>query len=279
MRIRIRHETRYAYATPAKAIIQMLRLTPRSHDGQHIVDWRVDVDVDCRLVRRDDAFGNVCHMFTAQGALDAVSVVVTGEIESFDTFGIVRGAAERFPPELYMRDTPLTHACAALRDFAAAEGARGKPPIDALHDLMGALHAAIAFDPAATASTTTAAEAFAQKRGVCQDFAHIFVACARSLGFPARFVSGYFLRDDVVDQAAGHAWAEVHIADLGWVGFDPANCICPREGHARVAAGPDYLHAAPVRGAFTGGAGETMSVAVRVAQTGGVTQSQSQSQS
>ena len=116
------------------------------------------------------------------------------------------------------------------------------------------------------------------KRGVCQDYAHIFIACARSGGVPARFVAGHFLRSDgMVNQQAGHAWAEAFVPDLGWVGFDPANGICTTDAHARVAIGLDYLGAAPVRGTRYGGGKETLSVAVKVDQAGRQGQSQSQS--
>ena len=104
---------------------------------------------------------------------------------------------------------------------------------------------------------------------MCQDYAHIFIACARSGGVPARFVSGHFLRSDgMVNQQAGHAWAEAFVPDLGWVGFDPANAICTTDAHARVAIGLDYLGAAPVRGTRYGGGTETLTVAVKVDQAG-----------
>jgi transglutaminase-like putative cysteine protease len=135
------------------------------------------------------------------------------------------------------------------------------------------------FDEDPTNSGTSAAEAFTLKRGVCQDYAHIFIACARTGGVPARFVSGHFLRSDgTVHQDAGHAWAEAYVDGLGWVGFDPANSICATDAHVRVAIGLDYLGAAPVRGTRYGGGAETLTVAVKVDQAGRGGQSQSQSQ-
>ena len=136
------------------------------------------------------------------------------------------------------------------------------------------------FDEDPTTSGTSAVEAFALKRGVCQDYAHVFIACARSGGVPARFVSGHFLRSDgKSSQEAGHAWAEAYVPDLGWIGFDAANCICTTDAHARVAIGLDYLGAAPVRGTRYGGGMETLTVAVKVEQAGRTGQWQSQSQS
>ena len=138
-----------------------------------------------------------------------------------------------------------------------------------LHALMVQIYEHMTFDEDPTNSGTSAAEAFALKRGVCQDYAHIFIACARSGGVPARFVSGHFLRSDgTVNQEAGHAWAEAFVPDLGWVGFDAANGICTTDAHARVAIGLDYLGAAPVRGTRYGGGTETLTVAVKVEQAG-----------
>ena len=138
-----------------------------------------------------------------------------------------------------------------------------------LHALMMQINEHMTFDEDPTNSGTSAVEAFALKRGVCQDYAHIFIACARSGGVPARFVAGHFLRSDgMVNQQAGHAWAEAFVPDLGWVGFDPANAICTTDAHARVAIGLDYLGAAPVRGTRYGGGMETLSVAVKVDQAG-----------
>ncbi len=125
-------------------------------------------------------------------------------------------------------------------------------------------------------ATTTAAEAFALKRGVCQDLTHIFIAAARSLGIPARYIGGHFHRDDgVTEQEAGHAWAEAFVPDLGWVAFDAANGLCATDAHVRVAVGLDYLGAAPVRGSRYGGGSEALDVAVRVNQVGSQSQRQS----
>ena len=127
-----------------------------------------------------------------------------------------------------------------------------------LHALLGRIHGEMTFDTDPTHTATTAAEAFALKRGVCQDLTHIFIAAARHLGVPARYVGGYFHRaDGVTQQDAGHAWAEAHVPALGWVAFDPANGICATDAHVRVAVGLDYLGAAPVRGARRGGGTES----------------------
>lgn len=278
MRIRIRHETVYRYAEPAKSAIQHLRLTPRNFDGQHVAQWRIDVDRDCRLRQSEDAYGNIVHRFTAEGPFSSISTMIEGDVTTFDTAGVASGAVERFPQALYLRETPLTAPSAEIVDFARAATAREYGPLGRLHALLGALYESLSFDTDATHAATTASEAFAHGKGVCQDFAHVFIACARALGLPSRYVSGYYLRSDADEQVAGHAWAEAYVANLGWVGFDPAHGVCPGEQHVRLAVALDYLGAAPIRGARAGGAGETLEVKVRVAPPRGQAQAHSQSQ-
>ena len=268
MRIRISHLTSYVYGTPATSVIQMLRLTPRNHDGQYVARWRIDVSTDCRLDQHEDAFGNITHAFTAEGPFDELTVQVGGEIETRDTQGIVRGAVERFPPTLFLRETALTSPDEKLSAFAAACRAPAATDVlGTLHTMLERLHNEMAYDTTPTQAATAAAEAFALKRGVCQDLTHIFIAGARSLGIPARYVGGYFHGGDGgAEQDAGHAWAEAFVPELGWIGFDGANGICSTDAHVRVAVGLDYLGAAPLRGTRYGGAGEAMAVKVRVDQ-------------
>jgi transglutaminase-like putative cysteine protease len=264
MRISIQHATAYSYDTPATRAIEVLRLSPRGHDGQFIVDWRIEVDRDCRLEASRDAFGNVLHTFTVEGGIDRLTITASGLVETEDRAGIVSGQTERFPPSLFLRETALTRCDDAIRGLA--EDARGAGAgIPLLHALMTGLNDAMTFDVGATEVSTTAAEALRLGHGVCQDFSHIFIAAARHLGVPARYVSGYLYREDSLDgQAAGHGWAEVFVAELGWVGFDAANGICPTDAYVRMAIGLDYLGAAPIRGTRYGGAGEQLDVRILV---------------
>ena len=268
MRLRITHRTHYRYDTPAKSVIQMLRLTPRNYDGQYVAEWRVDVSTGCRLDQHEDAFGNITHTFTADGPFSELSVFVEGEVETRDTHGVVLGTVERFPPSLYLRETALTRPDPDIAAFAAASRNRsGEDALTLLHVMLERLHTTITFDTDPTHVATTAAEAFALKRGVCQDLTHIFIAAARSLGIPARYISGYLRQHNgVAEQDAGHAWCEAFVPELGWVAFDAANRVCATDSHVRVAVGLDYLGAAPLRGSRYGGGGEVLSVRVRVDQ-------------
>lgn len=267
MRLRITHETVYRYSTPAKSAIQLLRLTPRNHDGQFVVRWRIDVSEDCKLEPHEDAFGNLTHSFTVDGPISELRIGVEGEVETQDTAGIVRGTLERFPPSLFLRETALTKSDDAIARFAADTAGAADNPLAQLHALQTRIYETFAFDSDPTHTATSAAEAFALKRGVCQDYAHVFIAAARQLGMPARYIGGHFLRSDgATIQEAGHAWAEAHVPDLGWVAFDPAHGICTTDAYVRVAVGLDYLGAAPIRGTRIGGGGETLAVTVHVDQ-------------
>jgi transglutaminase-like putative cysteine protease len=265
MRIRIDYETRYAYSRAARFIVQSLRLTPRSTEGQQVRDWRIETDVDARLRRSEDAFGNIVHTLYTENPTQSLTIRVTGEVSTVDTGGVLRSGPERLSPLVYLRDTPLTHADAALRAFTEQVGEGDD--LTRLHQLMSLIHGSVAFMVGATTATHTAADAFAQRQGVCQDHAQIFIACARRLSIPARYVSGHLNRTDgLIDQDAAHAWAEAWVEGLGWVGFDAANGIAPTENYVRVASGLDALGASPIRGTSYGGGQETMTVALRVRQ-------------
>jgi transglutaminase-like putative cysteine protease len=250
-------------------VTPLLRLTPRNHEGQYVVNWSIEISEDCLLHQHEDAFGNITHSFTAEGPFDQLAITVGGEVEMQDTHGLVRGAVEYFPPALYLRETDLTHADAAIIEFAESTRASVEPgnTLALLHELLNGLNREITFDTNPTQAATTAAEAFKLRRGVCQDLTHVFIAAARQLGIPARYIGGHFYRGDgVTSQEAGHAWVEAYVDNLGWIGFDPANGISTTDAHVRVAAGLDYLGASPVRGTRFGGSGETLKVAVHVDQ-------------
>jgi transglutaminase-like putative cysteine protease len=282
MRIQVSHETVYRYGQPANGVIQTLRLTPRNHESQYVVDWRIDLSENCQLDQHEDAFGNLIHVFNVDGPLQELRVLAEGEVDTQDASGVVRGAIERFPPSLYLRETALTAADPAIAELAEATRSKSRPDVlSVLHALLERIHGDVSYDEEGpTNSATTAAEAFALKRGVCQDFTHIFIAAARSLAIPARYIGGHFFRSDgATVQEAAHAWAEAYVPDLGWVAFDAANGLCATDAHVRVAVGLDYLGAAPMRGTRYGGGDEALDVTVRVSCPLWRSQSQSQNQS
>jgi transglutaminase-like putative cysteine protease len=141
MRLRIAHSIVHRYQPPAAGVIQVLRLTPRNHEGQYVIGWRIDVSGDARLNAHEDAFGNSTHVFAADGPFAELTITVDGEVETQNTDGVVRGTLERFPPSLFLRDTPLTEADAAIRDFALdLRTANAGNALAELHALLDRLH-------------------------------------------------------------------------------------------------------------------------------------------
>lgn len=267
MRLKLNHTTRYHYAEPVRHAMQVLRLTPRPHDGQFIRDWRVEIDADGLLLRGEDALGNITRTFFIEGPVSEVNVNVSGLVDTTDMGGKISGARETFPPAFWLRESPLTRPSPAMMQFAQGlRAAEGGDKVATLHALMGAIQTQMSFVVGQTSSLTSAAQAWDERIGVCQDFAQLFLGCAHVLDIPARYVSGYYLLHETTEQAAGHAWAEAFVEGLGWIGFDPANGVCVDERYVRVAIGTDAHDAAPVRGSRAGGGIETLDVAVHVSQ-------------
>jgi transglutaminase-like putative cysteine protease len=268
MHLHVRHETAYRYDSPIASAIQTLRLTPRSYEGLRIVQWKVWSDRRRELPVFVDGFGNVTHCHAVNYPHTDAKVFVEGEVETLATHGVVRGAPEPLPPLFFLRRTPLTLPDPAI-DALARQAAPQGSALKRLHALLNAVRDKVNYIAGATDTATTAAEALAAGAGVCQDHAHIFIAASRLLGIPARYVGGYLWTGiESREYQASHAWAEAFVHDLGWVGFDPANRICPTEAYIRTSVGLDYHSAAPVRGVRRGVGTETLAVAVQVKQAG-----------
>ncbi len=266
MRIRISHEITRRFTPPARMLIETLRLTPHGFDSQYVLGWRIELDINSAVKTSEDAHGNIVSTFSHHGSpVERLTVTSSGEIETSDSAGVVRGTVERMPAEMYLRDSPLAHVNGALRAFAVQASAGAQDPLDAMHRLMGEIHRVMAFDPFQTDDPDSAAEAFALQRGRARDFAHIFIACARVLGAPARFVGGYLVAEEAGGEPGTHAWAEAHVPKLGWVAFDPTACICADPRYVRVAVGFDARDGDFVRAAH-GMSDDTVESVVRVEQ-------------
>lgn len=263
MRIRISHSIAYSYAEPVRQLRQVLRLTPRDHDGQHVMSWRIAPSIDGRLHAGQDPFGNIVHDFSADGPIESYTIEINGLVETIDLAGVARGVNEKVPPDVFMRDTRLTQASEPLRALVDKAAGGGGSDLARLHALMETIHLELRCVPTGDHLGIGAAACAEAGEGIPQDIAHVFMASARLLGIPARYVSGYVAASDTLPHADGaHAWAEAYLPDYGWIGFDAANGLCPIDTHVRVAAGLDYADAAPVRGARTGGHGESLLVEV-----------------
>ncbi len=300
MRLTVEHVTRYRYSQPVRGVVQSHRLTPSVFDGQRMLDWDISVTDGLRGGHYRDGAGDAVQSWSVLGPVEEIVVTVRGEVETTDLAGILRGHREGAHPLCYLDRTPMTDADSALGALAE-EASGGEVTLDAVHRLATAIAEAIRWVPGTTNAATTAAEALAQGEGVCQDHAHALIACARHLGMPARYVSGYLYMDgDLRADApaagdagesqsqsqsqggggqsqsqgqtpaggAAHAWAEVHVEGLGWVGFDPANACCPDARYIRLGSGMDAHDAAPIKGTARGEAEERLDVTVAVRQSG-----------
>ncbi|MFD0936560.1 transglutaminase N-terminal domain-containing protein, partial [Methylobacterium trifolii] len=144
MRIRVVHETIYSYEQPARGLVQVLRMRPRDHDGQYVRRWRIDPSVDGRLTEREDGYGNIVHWFTPDEASDALVIRVTGEVDTNECHGVVRGSVERLPDPFYLRETDLVAASPEIQAFADSVGAAGdRAVLPTLHRLHAAVHAQV----------------------------------------------------------------------------------------------------------------------------------------
>ena len=282
MTLSIRHTTHYAFTQPVVHALQRLRLTPKATQGQRIINWQMIFDnAHAELEYDDQHFNHVTLIGLAPGARE-VTVTCTGVVETEDNAGVIGRHSGHLPLWSFLRQTPLTRPGPKLRGLLReVSGPVDHAPLDFLHALSGLIRDQIVYETGRTHAATTAEEAVGHGAGVCQDHAHIFIGAARASGIPARYVSGYLMMDDRVEQEATHAWAEAHVEGLGWVGFDVSNGISPDPRYVRVATGSDYRDAAPVTGISQGGAAaEVLTVGVAVeGQSGGQQQTQSQGQS
>lgn len=263
MRLKISHETVYRYGQPIRNLVQSLRLTPSVFEGQKTHEWQIDVSGGVKGPGFRDGAGDWIEGWTVRGPVDHVTVRISGRIDTRDTAGVLRGHREMIHPLTYLRDSPATRPDDALRGLA--QSVEGTDRLDLAHQLSMSVSDRIAFRPGVTHTGTTASEALALGEGVCQDHTHALTAIARLRGLPARYVSGY-LHSTIDGQAhdAAHAWAEIHVEGLGWVGFDAANRCCPDERYVRLGSGLDAADAAPIRGVALGTGSEDMDVSVRV---------------
>ena len=269
MRLRIQHTTRYEFSRPVAHGLQRLRLTPKHTNGQQVLDWTMDCDGARIEVEYDDHHHNRTALISVEPGASAVEVRCAGLVATADNAGVIGQHAGHMPLWTFVAQTPLTRAGPRLRALAAQIDGDAGEPLRRLHRLSSLVRETITYAKGETGVGTTAEEAAVLGRGVCQDHAHVFIGAARTLGVPARYVSGYLMMNDRIEQEAGHAWAEAHIDGLGWVGFDVSNGISPDERYVRVATGRDYREAAPITGLSQGGGETRLAVALAVEQQRG----------
>lgn len=266
-RFEIEHTTRFAYSAPITETMMELRLTPLDSRGQRLLEFKLEVYPRVKLTTYADGYGNLVHYFNLLRAHQKLRVTsrslveMGGEAEVTETDGGLVWDFLRFRAPV--TDEPGVRALA--RRHLPADTSSGPAVEAALERLTVAISRDFTYDPAVTNVYTEVAEVLELRAGVCQDFAHLFIAAARAMGVPARYVSGYIHLpgEGGVMEGASHAWAEAWIPGSGWVGFDATHPVRAGENHVRVAVGRDYRDAAPTRGVYVGMATGAMNVNVR----------------
>ncbi len=265
MRLAIRHMTRYRFAEPVAHGLQRLRLTPKETQGQRILDWQVEYEGAREELTYDDQNHNHVTLISVLEGAREVVVTCRGTVETEDHAGVIGRHAGHLPLWAFLGQTPLTRAGHRIRTMLNAID-RHDGPLTTLHRLSDEIRTRVRYDVGYTGVDTSAEDAMAAGHGVCQDHAQIFIAAARVLEIPARYVSGYLMMNDRIDQEATHAWAEAWVQGLGWVGFDISNGISPDSRYVRVATGRDYSDAAPVTGISFGAVMDELWVELAVEQ-------------
>ena len=261
MLLHIEHETVYRYDRPVNHSVQSLRLTPRTEAGQRVLNWHLQTPG--QKSQQIAAHGNVMHLLTIDEPHVEIRIHVTGTVETESVVDAAPSNRGGLSPLVYLPETSLTRADENLQVFARSFGHLSSSREGVLA-LAAAIRSEIEYVPGSTDVSDPAASVFSLRRGVCQDHAHIMLACCRSLGVPARYVSGYLLteRDDHI---ASHAWVDVWLDEpQRWFAVDVTNGVPGGPHHCRLAVGRDYLDACPVRGVRRGGGTETMAATVAV---------------
>lgn len=267
-RLSIRHVTTYRYEAPVHYALQKLRLTPRSGHGQKVLEWTASVRGGAKQLSYDDPLMNHTDLIKVDSGATEVEIVCEGIVEVEDRHGVVGQHSGYAPLWLYQEATSLTAAGNNVRQLAARvrQETEDLDDIARMHRLSAEIAEVVTYKIGKTDATTSAEMAIAAGHGVCQDHAHVMIAATRHLGYPARYISGYLLMDGQVSQDASHAWCEVYLDTLGWVGFDVSNQICPDGRYVRVAVGRDYGDAAPIVGIRQGEGDEALTVSLQVQQ-------------
>ena len=266
MYLKVSHTTAYQYDHPVDYALQQLRIMPKDSTGQRVLDWKTEVEGGHAQVTYIDQHRNHVELVSFDSDVQNVIVHCEGEVDVTLTDGVVGKHIGLAPLWLFERQTELTTAGPNILKLARQFKSDNGEDIARFHALSAAITHLVEYKIGQTGAMTSAEEALSGGAGVCQDHAHIFISVARILSYPARYVSGYLLMDDRIEQEAGHAWAEVYLPNLGWVGFDVSNGICPDERYIRVATGLDYFEAAPVAGMRYGKSKENMIVSLQVQQ-------------
>jgi transglutaminase-like putative cysteine protease len=266
MLLKIKHRSHYRFDRPVPYGLQRLRLIPKENAAQSVLRWDMAIEGGKVEAAYTDLHNNQVWLVSIDADSREIAITSDGEVKTTDTAGVLGRHGGHVPLWYFQRPTALTKASPEIQALARSVDGADQVPLAMLHRLSANVLKAVHYDIGYTNSATTAEAALNAGHGVCQDHAQIFISAARLLGFPARYVSGYLMLTDQIDQEASHAWAEAHIDGLGWVGFDISNGISPDTRYVRIATGADFTEAAPVSGMSYGGGDHSVVVSLSIQQ-------------
>jgi transglutaminase-like putative cysteine protease len=287
---RIRHQTLYVYETPVLHAHHLAHLRPRRFDHQTTRRTLLEITPSPRdQHRQEDYFGNDCDVLEVLSPHERFDIVATSEVEVRERATLEHIAEEpikqinwqKVGEQLardarllsareYCFDSPLVRVHPTLREYALPSFPEGRPMLEAVLELNDRVHSDFSYEPASTDVSTPLAQVMRERRGVCQDFAHVMVGCLRSLGLAARYVSGYLEtvpppgQPRLVGSDASHAWVAAFVPGLGWLDMDPTNALLPNLSHVTVGHGRDFSDVSPLKGVVLGGGRHTVKVGVDV---------------
>ncbi len=287
----VRHRTTYTYGRDVAFSRLVAHLAPRATPRQQTHGFELTITpAPLHAFSRHDFFGNRTDWFTIDGAHDVLEVLAESRVSVDDgpaleaftgpSWEAVRAGIETpsdgaaLDAVQYAFDTQLTAVNGSAVEYARASFARDRPLLACVRELNTRIYRDFTYDGEATDTTTSVARAIELRAGVCQDFAHVGVACVRAMGLAARYVSGYLLthpppgKERLVGADASHAWFSVWIPPLGWIDFDPTNDVLPGREHITTAWGRDFADVSPIHGIVTGGSAQDIEVAVDVIPLG-----------
>ena len=266
MKLNIKHVSKYKFSNNLTYGVQRLRLNPQNNKIQNIKTWNINVEGGIKQFEYFDHHHNICTFVTLNNDSREIVISVDGQITTIENNGILGYDKPKTKPWMYNMYTPITKPGYYLKSFCKKWGDSSYSELDICYLIADEIKKLITFRKGSTSAYTSAEESFKKKKGVCQDFAHIFISCLRFLGFSVRYVSGYLKIEGVNEQDATHAWADVFIKDLGWVGFDVANGISPDERYVVLANGFDFFDASPIHGLHLDSQNTSLDVSISVQQ-------------
>lgn len=263
MKIRVKHQTSYYFNSNVPRLIQSVKLYPSKCKNQKIINWNINTDKGYILESYQDSLGHRVFNIFNKNFKGKQIITSEGVIETRDFSGVLKGLKEKVNPLCFLRQTKLTQPSKKI--FGLSKKIKNANLINFCHDLNLLVSESIRHVTGSTSSYTTAKKSIDQGKGVCQDYAHILISLARLNDIPARYVNGFLLEDLNSKESFTHAWVELFINDLGWVGFDPSHKNCINEKYIRISCGMDFLDASTIKGIKTNYSGdESLNVKISI---------------